>query len=204
MRRFVVLPFAVAVAAALTACSGGGSVLSTGGSTPSNIIITDANQSGNNNQNGLSVRYASASSTQPLRLHAQGVNGASNGTTNSVYTWGAVGPVNSAVWRNGSVASPVNCNAAGTLAGGASSGTTLSIVPNPQTATPTNPAVFTGYALPASAIQVDPQDTAYATFTPPAPAPAPPGFSYFSTTYCAVVTASSGGTSGSVVVLVTP
>jgi len=155
MRRYV-LPFAVAVAAALAACSGGGSVLSTGGSTASNIIITSANQNANSVGAPLSVRVAQASGiNQPLVLHAQGVNGQQNGAVYPPFTWSA-GYQTSGTISGGATGTPVSCGP-------------LTVVPSAQPAAPATPtpAVATGYTLPASAVTGSAQDSSYATFQPP-------------------------------------
>ena len=213
MRRYA-LPLAVALTAAVAACSGGGSVLSTGGSA-TNILITDANQSGNQLPSSLTVREASTAgagagaNVAPLVLHAQAVTGnGTNGVTNGIYKWAVSGPVNSAKWSGGPTNNFVACNSPGTVTatGGANTiGTELSVVPSPQTTpTATQPVAYNGYSLPAGSIQVNPQDTSLATFTPPGLPTAPAGFAFYSMSYCAVVTVSTGNAVGSAVVLVTP
>jgi hypothetical protein len=79
MRR-IVLSLAVACSAALTACSGGGQVLGTGGTDPDHVVISVAGQ--------LNVARVNAGS--PLTLSAVGVKGSQNGAIyTSTFTWHA-------------------------------------------------------------------------------------------------------------------
>ena len=191
MRRYV-LPFAVAVAAALAACSGGGSVLSTGGSA-TNVTVSDANQSGSQLPSALYVRQGGAAGVTPLRLHAQAATGGSNnGVTNGIFTW----TVSSTVTGNAS-GGPMNNNVSCSL---------LTVAPSPQPAAPATPvpAGVVLYTVPASALTVDPEDTSYATFAPPALPPAQPGFAYVNSTYCVRINATTGNATGSALVVVSP
>ena len=183
MRRFV-LPFAVAVAAALAACSGGGSVLSTGGSA-AHVIITDANQSGNTQPGTFFVRQSAAT---PLRLHAQAVTGSTNGVVGGLFTWVVSAAVSGVNASGGPTASNISCSQ-------------LTVVPAPQPS-PTKAPIAFGYVVPASSLVVDPQDTSFATFVPPAIPPPPTGFAYANQTYCVNILATTGSTTGSVVVVV--
>lgn len=193
MRRYV-LPFAVAVAAALAACSGGGSVLSTGGSSASNLIITSGNENANSVGQPLTVRVSQASGlNQPLLLHVQGVNGQQNGAVYPTYTWGVAGAV-TGTYSGGVTNAPVTCSS-------------LQIIPTvpPAPASPAPVATTFPYSLPSSSIQVSAQDSSYATFQPPALPPAPAGFAYTSPnqSYCARVVVTGGGGTGSTIVVVT-
>lgn len=178
MRR-IVLPIAVAVAAALAACSGGGSVLGTA-SDPQNIVIQPVNLT----VPGLyAVRQGSA-----LQLRAQGVTGSQNGTVTKTYTWD-VSYATSGTYRLNTGGQTASC-------------APLTTVPVPNPAPTAAPAAF-AYTLPQSSIAVGPEDSSVATFTPPVVAP-PAGTAFSNGSYCAVVNAHSGGAVGSIFVLVSP
>lgn len=178
MRR-IVLPIAIAVAAALAACSGGGSVLGTA-STSDKVVIQNADLTAP----GLySVRQGSS-----LKLHAQGANGSQNGAVTQPYTWDV----------SYTTTGTVNANTGGQQA----SCSALTTVPVPNPAPTAAPVAF-GYIVPQSSIVVGPEDSSYATFTPPVIA-APAGRAFANANYCAIVNAHAGGAVGSVYVLVTP
>lgn len=178
MRR-IVLPLVVAVAAALAACSGGGSVLSSS-STADRVIVQNADLAA---PGVYSVRQGSS-----LKLHAQGANGSQNGAVTTGYTWDV----------SYAASGTVTANTGGQQAACAA----LTTVPAPQPSPTVAPSAF-AYVLPQSSIVVGPEDSAYATFTPPVLA-APAGRAFANSNYCAIVNAHSGGAVGSVTVLVTP
>ncbi len=183
MRR-IVLPFAVAVAAVLAACSGGGSVLSSGGTSADNIVVTLANQSGTVDPGVYAVRQGFG-----IQLHAQGAKNSTNGVVNPGYTW-TVQYTTTGTYIINQIGQTAPC-------------APITTVPTPQPSPTVAPSPFT-YTLPASSIAVAPEDSSYATFTPPLLPAAGTGRVFSNQQYCAIVTATGGGAVGSQTVAVYP
>jgi hypothetical protein len=183
MRR-IALTLVVLGSAALTACSGGGSVLNFGSnSTPDHILVTQQGQTN-------TPRVIAGTS---IVLSAQAVKGSQNGTiSTNVFKWTA------ALVTSGTY--PVNA------LGGTKPCATPSITIPPASAAAYAPD-YTAYL-----VVVDPTNPANVTFAPPLTIPAPAGTttgilagSTATNAYCAVVNASTpdGLTTGSVIVAIT-
>ena len=184
MRR-IVLPFAVAVASVLAACAGGGSVFGTNGNSADNVIITLANQSGTTDPGLFAVRQGAG-----LQLHAQAVKNSTNGVTNpSGFIWTVQITTTGTVSIN-QLAQPIAC-------------TPITTVPSPQPSPTVAPSPF-AFTLPQSSIAVAPEDSSYATFTPPLLPSAGTGRAFANQQFCAIVTAQGGGATGSQTILVSP
>ena len=183
MRR-IVLSLAVACSAALTACSGGGQVLGTGGTSPDHVVISVAGQ--------LNVPRVNAGS--PLVLSAVGVKGSQNGAVyTSTFTWHAA-------IINGQSYPTTNFGQSGTLK-------PCAVVSLPGGTTPYAPDY-------SQFLTVDPSNSANVTFKPPATIPASPvGAAVIANpagtaatpldAYCAIITATAvNGTIGTIVVAI--
>jgi hypothetical protein len=184
MRR-IVLSLAVAVSAALTACSGGGQVLGTGNNDPERVVISLPSQ--------LNVARVLAGGS--MVLSATDVkDGNLNGVIyNNTFTWHAA-------IVNGASYPTTNFGQSGTLK---------------PCAAVTLPGSTTAYAPDYTRfLTVDPANSANVTFNPPATIPAspvgaptianPPGTPATPlNAYCAVVTATAvNGKVGSIVVAI--
>jgi hypothetical protein len=184
MRR-IVLSLAVALSGALTACSGGGQVLGTGGNDPDHVIISVGGQ----------VNIARVNAGSPLILSAQDVKGNQNGAIyNNTFTWRAA-------IVNGPSYPTTTFGQSGTLK-------PCALVTLAGSTTPYAPDYTTFLTF-------DPSNSANVTFTPPATIPAaatgaptianPAGTAATPLdAYCAVITATApNGTVGSIVVAIT-
>lgn len=178
MRR-IVLSLAVAASAVLAACSGGGSVLSTGGGTtsPDRIIITTGGQS-----NVLRVLAGSS-----IALSAQAVRGSQNGVLgNNAFIWHAA-IVNGATYTTNTDGGQKPCGAVTSAAAAA--------------------GPFSPYAPDYSIyVTIDPTNEANIIFSPPLAIPVASGTFLgplsAANAYCAVISATQGGTTGAVVVAI--
>ncbi len=177
MRR-IVLSLAVAASAALAACSGGGSVLSTGGtSAPDHIIITT----------GGSSNVPRVLAGSGIALSALAVRGPQNGVLgNNKFIWHAA-IVNGASYTANTLGGQKPCAAV----------TSATAAAGP----------FTPYAPDYSAsVAIDPVNEANIIFEPPLSIPVPAG-SFLgplsaASAYCAVITATQGGNTGSLIVAI--
>ncbi|MEA2663654.1 MAG: hypothetical protein QOI11_598 [Candidatus Eremiobacteraeota bacterium] len=176
MRR-IVLSLAVAASAALAACSGGGQVLSTGGSGADRIFISTGGQS--------NIPRVLAGSG--IALSALALRGSQNGVVGkNTFTWRAA-IVNDVSYTANTLG--------GTKACAAVTSSTAAAGP------------FTPYAPDYSIyIAIDPVNEANIIFQPPLTIPVPAGsfLGPLSTTnaYCAIVSATQGATTGSQVVAI--
>lgn len=176
MRR-IVLSLGVLSAATLCACSGGGSVLSTGGAGADRIVLTVA----------APANVARVSAGSAIRISATAVRGALNGVTgNARFTWSAT-IVNGANYPNTTVGGTKPCAAV--------------------TSGPTAAGPFSPYTPDYSIyIAIDPTSEANVSFNPPPAIPIAAGTFLgalsASNAYCATVTATQGATSGSIVVAI--
>lgn len=172
MRR--VLLSAVACGA-LAACSGGGSALNTGPAATTKIIITTAGQS--------APRVLAGSS---IALSAVSTSGSNNGTVeNNHYIWSAT-LVNGASYPAGGAGANKPCASVTAATGG---------------------GAFAPYAPDYSIyVTIDPSNESNIIFSPPLLISVPAGtvLGPLSPTnaYCAVITATQGAMSGSVVVAI--
>ncbi len=177
MRR-IVLSLAVAVSAALAACTGGGQVLSTGGGTASDhIIITTGGQS-----NVLRVLAGSG-----IALSAVAVRGSQNGVVgDNKFIWHAA-LINGATYTSNTLGGQKPC---------------ASVTSSTSAAGP-----FTDYSPDYSvAVAIDPVNEANIIFEPPLLIPVPAG-SFLgplsaASAYCAIITATQNGTTGSAIVAI--
>jgi hypothetical protein len=178
MRR-IVLSLAVAASAALTACTGGGQVLGTGGNNPDRVIVSVAGQ--------LNVARVLAGS--PIVLSAQDVkdNQLNGAIYNNTFKWHAA-------IVNGSTYPTTDFGQSGTTK-------PCATVLLPGSTTPYAPD-YTSF------LTLDPSNSANVTFTPPATIPpaatgAPTLSPPTGNAYCAIVTATAvNGTVGSIVVAI--
>ena len=198
MRR-IVLSIVLASAASLAACSGGGTVLNTGGTAPNYVAISPyfAGQGAgvSNTTNTFAVAQGKSITVKANSFTSNG------GLVNSTFHWTAA-LVNSGSYNSNSVQTPVACP------------TTVNIYPNPFPAAPAVPAataVKLGGADLSNNIAVQPEDSSVATFNAPAYiaiAPPPVGTQYGSAnttpattppSYCVVISAiANNGATGSV------
>ncbi|BDE08228.1 hypothetical protein WPS_35040 [Vulcanimicrobium alpinum] len=179
MRRFA-LPLAVMAAVALSACSGGGSVLSFNNSNNADrVIVTTLG----------STNVARVIPGSPIDLSAVAVRGSTNGTlSNNTFKWSAA-LVSSGTYPTNSSGVTKACNAVTVT----SQGTTGPLVTD-----------FSQY------ITVDPTNSANIVFTPPAIIPVPAAILAVSPAatvtptypYCVVVSATGSGATGSITVAV--
>jgi hypothetical protein len=170
MRRFVLSLAAVLSAVALSACSGGGSVLGFGGDNPSpdHVIITVAAPS----------NIARVLPGAGLPLSAVQVHGSQNGIlSGNNYRWSAE-LVTSGTYISNTLGQTKQCNPVSVFAGAVSS---------PYTAD------FGIY------IAIDPVNEANIIFIPPTVLPVPTGFTGITPAYpyCVIVNAQPGTISGS-------
>ncbi|GAC1578660.1 MAG: hypothetical protein NVS3B7_12380 [Candidatus Elarobacter sp.] len=176
MRRFV-LTFAAAASLALGACSGGGSVLSSGTGGADHIIIVTGGSS-----NVPRVLAGGA-----IALSAVSVRGSQNGILgNNRFIWHA-SLVNDATY-------PVNA------LGGQKPCARVTSAPSPA-------GPFTAYTPDYSiAVAIDPVNEANIIFEPPLTIPVPAGTFLgplsAASAYCAIITATQGGTTGSLIVAI--
>lgn len=174
MRRFV-LSLAVAASATLAACSGGGQVLSTGGSGADRIFISTGGQS--------NVPRVLAGSG--IALSAIALRGSQNGTVqNNQFTWRAA-IVNDVSYTANTLGGTKAC--AAVTSGAAAAGP------------------FSPYAPDYSIfVTIDPSNESNIIFSPPLTIPVPTGsfLGPLSATnaYCAIISATQGSTTGSQVV----
>lgn len=170
MRRFVLSLAAVLSAAALSACSGGGSVLGFGGNNPSpdHVILTVAAPS----------NIARVLPGGGLAISATQVNGDQNGLlSGNHYRWAAT------LVTSGNY--PVNA---------------LGVTKPCQAVTVTNAGGTTNYSTDFSLyITIDPVNEANIIFSPPTLLPLPAGFTAITPhyPYCVVVSATPGNVTGS-------
>ncbi|HTJ28131.1 MAG TPA: hypothetical protein VMA36_18380 [Candidatus Limnocylindria bacterium] len=172
--RSIVLSLAVALSATLTACSGGGQVLGTGGNDPDHVLISVAGQ--------LNVARVNAGSS--LILSAQDVKGEQNGAIyNNTFTWHAALATATSSYPTtafGTSGTEKPC-ATATLAG-----STAPYTPD-----------YTPYLRP------DTSNPANVVFTPPATIPGSPTLSTTANAYCAIVTATAtNGVIGTIIVAI--
>jgi hypothetical protein len=181
MRR-IALTLVALGAVALTACSGGGSVLNFGSnSTPDHILITTVGQ----------TNVARVFAGTPINLSAVQVKGSHNGIlSTNTFKWTAA-LVTSGIYPVTSLGTTKPC-------------ATPSITTPPGTAVAFAPDY-------AAFITLDPTNQANITFTPPLTIPAPAGSTTgvlpgatSANAYCAVVNASTpdGLTTGSITVAI--
>jgi hypothetical protein len=174
MRR-IVLSLAVALSAALAACSGGGQVLSTGGSGSDRILITTGGQS--------NIPRVLAGSG--IALSALALRGSQNGVVeNNKFTWHAA-IVNDVSYTANTLGGTKPCAAV----------TSATAAAGP----------FSPYAPDYSIfIAIDPVNESNVIFEPPLTIPIPAG-SFLgplsaASAYCAIITATQGSTTGSQIV----
>ncbi len=174
MRR-IVLSLAVALSAALAACSGGGQVLSTGGSGSDRILITTGGQS--------NVPRVLAGSS--IALSALALRGSQNGVVEkNTFTWNAA-IVNDVSYTANVLGGTKTCAAV----------TSATAAAGP----------FSPYAPDYSIyVTIDPSNEANVIFSPPLTIPVPAG-SFLgalsaANAYCAIITATQGSTTGSQIV----
>jgi hypothetical protein len=176
MRRFA-LSLAVVASAALAACSGGGQVLSTGGSGSDRILVTTGGQS--------NVARVLAGSS--IALSAQAVRGSQNGTVgNNAFVWHAA-IVNDVSYTVNTLGGTKPCAAV----------TSATAAAGPFTPFAPDYSIY---------IAIDPTNEANVIFSPPLSIPVPAG-SFLGTlsatnAYCAIVSATQGSTTGSQVVAI--
>jgi hypothetical protein len=176
MRRFA-LSLAVVASAALAACSGGGQVLSTGGSGSDRILVTIGGQS--------NVARVLAGSS--IALSAQAVRGSQNGTVgNNAFVWHAA-IVNDVSYTVNTLGGTKPCAAV----------TSATAAAGPFTPFAPDYSIY---------IAIDPTNEANVIFSPPLSIPVPAG-SFLGTlsatnAYCAIVSATQGSTTGSQVVAI--
>ena len=176
MRR-IVLSLALAASAALAACSGGGQVLSTGGSGSDRVFISTGGQS--------NIPRVLAGSS--IALSAVALRGSQNGVvTNNAFVWHAA-IVNDVSYTANTLGGTKTCAAV--------------------TSGPAATGPFSPYAPDyGSYLTVDPTNSANVTFSPPQTIPVPTGsfLGSLSATnaYCAIVTATQGSTTGSQVIAI--
>jgi hypothetical protein len=174
MRR-IVLSLAVALSAALAACSGGGQVLSTGGSGSDRILITTGGQS--------NIPRVLAGSG--IALSALALRGSQNGVVDkNTFIWHAA-IVNDVSYTANTLGGTKTCAAV----------TSATAAAGP----------FSAYAPDYSIyIAIDPTNESNVIFEPPLTIPVPAG-SFLgplsaANAYCAIITATQGSTTGSQIV----
>jgi hypothetical protein len=176
MRR-ILLSLALAASAALAACSGGGSVLSSGDSGPDHIIITTGGQS--------NVPRVLAGSG--IALSALAVRGSQNGVLgNNHFIWHAA-IVNGASYTSNTDGGQKACGAV----------TSATAAAGPFTPFAPDYSIF---------VTIDPVNEANIIFEPPLSIPVSAG-SFLgplsaTSAYCAVVTATQGSVTGSLIVAI--
>ncbi|MEO7039446.1 MAG: hypothetical protein ABI186_05375 [Candidatus Elarobacter sp.] len=177
MRRIALSLSVLTVAALCTACSGGGSVLSTGGGGADRVFLTVAAPS--------NVARVLAGSGLPISATA--VRGGSNGIAGSNHFVWSAAIVNGASYSNNTVGGTKPCAA---------------VTNAPAAAGP-----FAPYAPDYSIyVTIDPTNEANIIFSPPPTIPLAAGTFLgplvASNAYCATITATQGGATGSIVVAI--